>query len=90
MKDCSSPSAGEFKELPRLEGMALLSAYQKETEENHLSWDLREMPAPANHCRAFISQRSKGNGLLFLAVVWLPESKVYEQNMGVSWQYSVP
>lgn len=70
MKDCTSPSAGELKELPRLEGMVLWSAYQKATEEEkHFSWETRVVPAPANHCRAFISQRSKGNGLLFLAVV---------------------
>lgn len=48
VKDCISPSAGGLKELPRLEGVFLLRAYQKGTEEgNHLSWETEKyLPGP--------------------------------------------
>ena len=58
VKDCTSPSAGELKELPRLEGMFLLSAYQKGTEEeNHLSWETEmHLPGPKEF---ILAQRQK-------------------------------
>lgn len=91
MKDCTSPSAGELKELPRLEGMVLRSAYQKATEEEkHFSWETRVVPAPATTAELLFLKGQKATVCCFwLLFVRVPESKVYEQNMGVSWQYSV-
>lgn len=88
MKDCTSPSAGGLKELPRLEGVVLLSAYQKGTEEeNHLSWETKKyLPGPTTAGLLFLKGQKAMVCCFWLLFVRVPESKVYEQNLGVSWQ----